>query len=92
MLLVSYDLNDHERPSAYDDVAKAIEENAKAHVRILYSQWLVDTDDNVQSWSDRLYGLIDANDRLFVAPVVTPYQGWLPQEAWDWLSDRVTDR
>ena len=41
VLLVSYDLYGKERPSAYADVKRQIQQNATAYMKPLYSQWLI---------------------------------------------------
>jgi hypothetical protein len=38
VLLISYDLNGHERPSAYADIRRVIEREATDFRRALYSQ------------------------------------------------------
>jgi hypothetical protein len=89
VLLISYDLNGHERPSAYAAVKKKIEEGATSWKRPLYSQWLVETTASSDNWVEHLKPVIDADDKLFVVRVQRPYQGWLPQEVWDWLNPRI---
>lgn len=89
VLLISYDLDGHERPSAYTAVRSAIEHHAQAWQRPLYSQWLVETTESPQTWADRLNKVIDQNDKLFVVRVQKPYQGWLPKVIWEWLRERL---
>jgi hypothetical protein len=91
VLLISYDLNGHERPSAYAAVKQAIESGAGAgnFKKILYSQWLVDTTDSCDTWSDRIQKVADSNDRWLVMKVTPNYQGWLSKEIWDWLRARL---
>lgn len=89
VLLISYDLRGRERPAAYDAVRDAIEQHAISYRRPLYSQWLVETGEEVNVWSDRLAQVADAGDSWLVMRVLTPYQGWLPGEVWDWLRERV---
>jgi hypothetical protein len=91
VLLISYDLNGHERPSSYTKVKNYIEEHARASIRPLYSQWFLDTSYSVGAWVKALRdnGLIDGNDRLFVCQIHKPYQGSLTQEQWAWLNARI---
>jgi len=89
VLLISYDLNGHERPSAYASVKKKIEDGAKSFRKPLYSQWLVETDASPDAWLEHLKPVIDANDRLFILRVQRPYSGWLDKEIWEWLSPRL---
>lgn len=92
VLLISYDLNGHERPVAYEAVRQVIESAARDFRRPLRSQWLVDTADSPDAWADRLYPVIDADDRLLICEVTSPNQGWLPNEIWIWLNARVGAR
>jgi hypothetical protein len=89
VLLISYDLNSHERPSSYESVRAVIARYAASARKPLYSQWLVETEDDPQLWSDRIRAVADSDDGWFVVRVQRPYQGWLPREIWDWLGARV---
>jgi hypothetical protein len=87
--LISYDLNGHERPEAYEAVKKVITTNADACIKPLYSQWFVSTDDSVGTWVDRLKAVTDRSDRLFVLKVQRPYQGLLTDTQWAWLKEHI---
>ena len=89
ILLISYDLNNHERPEAYKAVADMIKENATDYKKPLYSQWFVETDDSPTTWSDRMKDVADGDDSWFIVQVRKPYQGWLSKTFWDWLHDRI---
>ncbi|RNM11733.1 hypothetical protein [Nocardioides pocheonensis] len=89
ILLISYDLLGHERPSAYEAVKEVIEGSANSWKKPLYSQWFVETTDTVETWSERLKEVMDKGDKLLVIKVQAPYQGWLPKEIWPWLKERV---
>jgi hypothetical protein len=89
VLLISYDLNGHERPEAYDDVAHVIRTNAISYRKPLYSQWFVETNESCQSWHEKIKAVTDTNDHWFICPVGSTRQGWLPNETWDWLNART---
>lgn len=90
VLLISYDLIGRERPSAYEAVRRAIEANAPNNRKVLYSQWLVETTATPERWREALQGVIDSNDQLFIARVrANEYDGWLPEELWQWLRTYV---
>jgi hypothetical protein len=91
VLLISYDLNGHERPSSYTKVKNYIEKHAMSSIRPLYSQWFVETGSTPEQWLDALRSndLIDANDKLFICKVTRPYQGWLTEQQWEWLKPRI---
>jgi hypothetical protein len=87
--LISYDLNGHERPAAYEAVRQVIESAARDFRRPLRSQWLVNTAESADAWAHRLYPVLDADDRLLICEVTSPNQGWLPEDIWLWLNARV---
>ncbi len=91
VLLISYDLNREERPSAYEAVRRVIESNARSAVRPLYSQWWVETDESPDIWQRRLLNVMDSDDKLLINRMRPhpDHQGWLSQEHWDWLNRRV---
>jgi hypothetical protein len=89
VLLISYDLNNHERPSSYEAVRGVVERYAASARKPLFSQWLVETADDAQVWSDRIRAVAHSDDSWFVLRVFRPYQGWLPREIWVWLATRV---
>lgn len=89
VLLISYDLNQHERPRSYEQVRQLIEANAVSWQKPLYSQWLVETNEGADAWSARIRAVLDENDYLLVVQVRRPYQGWLPRGIWDWLNARM---
>jgi hypothetical protein len=92
VLLISYDLNGHERPSSYIAVKNYIEQHATSAIRPLYSQWFVETGYGPQAWVDALRdnNLIDSGDRLFICEIRRPYQGLLLTDPhWNWLNARI---
>jgi hypothetical protein len=89
VLLIIYDLNNHERPSGYQAVRAVIERYAASVRKPLYSQWFVETADDPQTWSERIQAVADPDDSWFVVRVQRPYQGWLPREIWNWLRARM---
>ena len=89
VILLSYDLNGHERPSTYEDVKEMIDRYAISTKKPLYSQWLIETEDTVQTWSDRMKAVTDEDDYWLIIKVQRPYQGWLPKAVWDWLDGRI---
>ena len=89
VLLISYDLNGRERPSAYAAVKTAIERNAISYRKPLFSQWLVETNHDPDAWVEMLRDVMDGDDGLFVLRVRAPDQGWIDRSIWTWLSTRV---
>jgi hypothetical protein len=54
----------------------------------LGSTWLVNTSLNAQQIWDRLAPYVDQNDHVLVIRIGRDYQGWLPNQAWDWINAR----
>jgi hypothetical protein len=89
VLLISYDLNGHERPSSYEAVHGVINGNSISFKHPLYSQWFVETEMEAQAWSDLIGTVTDEGDSWFVLRVTRPYQGWFPSDVWEWLRARM---
>lgn len=89
VILISYDLNKHERPEAYEKVKKMIEDSALDSRRPLYSQWFVETSSSLETWYDRMKKVTDNNDNFFIIQINRPYKGWLDGKIWPWLKDRI---
>ncbi|HIF9328495.1 TPA: hypothetical protein ACX6RL_000741 [Photobacterium damselae] len=55
----------------------------------LDSTWIIATDESpAQIWS-RLELFVDNNDNLLIMEVKNNSQGWLPQDAWEWINENV---
>lgn len=88
VLMLSYDLNGHERPEAYDEVEQMIADHAISAIKPLYSQWFIETNESLQAWHERMKVAADENDHWFIHPVSKPRQGWLSKSVWTWLDSR----
>lgn len=51
--------------------------------------WIVLRYDALAELAPKLRPLIFQSDRLLVMPAKGPADGWLPQEAWDWIQQNV---
>lgn len=60
--------------------------------RYLRSVWLVDTDMTVDQMTAKLLEHMREEDNLFIIGVQGPYQGWLPESAWQWLDKAAAER
>lgn len=89
IILISYDLKGSERPSSYEKVRVMIEQNSISYKRVLYSQWLVETDGSIENWHIRMKDAADSDDNWFLVQVRRPYKGWLPKSVWTWLRERI---
>lgn len=66
-----------------------ITENATSSTRPLFSQWLIETDDSIKEWHERMKVAADANDRWFICEVTSHHQGFLSKDAVKWLKDHL---
>lgn len=89
IIMISYDLNNFEKPQAYEDVANMIEKYAKDYRKPLLSQWFVETNDSVTTWNDRMKTVTDNDDNWFIVQIKHPYTGWLAKSFWEWMRPRI---
>ncbi len=83
---INYDLK---RPGQnYEALYEAIKNCGSSWWHFLGSTWLVDTSLDAKGVWDRIAPHVDNNDFFLVIGVTRDYQGWLPQEAWDWINSR----
>ena len=91
LLLISYDLSTRDRPAAYEAIKATIEAASGGRcMRPLYSQWLVKTEETIDTWVGRLQSHLSAADRLLILRVQGRTNGWLPNETWTWINARST--
>jgi hypothetical protein len=53
--------------------------------------WIVDTELTVDQMTVVLLEHLHTKDDLLIIGIQAPYQGWLPDDAWEWL-DKVTQK
>lgn len=84
---INYDLK---RPGQnYEALYEAIK-NCGEWWHFLGSTRLVDTSLRASGIWDRIAPHVDKNDFFLLIGVTSDYQGWLPQEAWDWINSRLS--
>lgn len=85
---ITYDLN---KPGQnYAGVYEAIKKLG-AWWHYLDSTWLVSTSLSAEQIWTRLDAVIDRSDRILVIRVCGDRQGWLDEEAWDWIRQHVSN-
>jgi hypothetical protein len=89
LLLISYDLDAPQRPNTYQQMHDAITAHTQDWLRPLYSQWLVVTNESVDTWAGWLQSLVQPQDRLLIVRVQGRTNGWLPDEMWAWINPRA---
>lgn len=86
---IGYDLKEGED---YQDLISEIKSLSIKWWHYLDSTWIVTTSLDVNQITDRLKEKMNLDhDRLLVMKTSTDRQGWLPEKAWDWIRDNVTD-
>ena len=87
LILVTYDLNHHEKWNDYKKLKDAINTYLN-NKKILYSVYIVKTNDTAQQVCDKLLPCIDENDRLFCTEIKSSTsQGRLSSELWKWIQE-----
>lgn len=88
VLLVTYDLNAPGKN--YEELYQEIKKLGPWW-HYLDSTWLVSTSLSPQDAWECLSKKVDKSDRVLIMRVTNSpaYSGWLTQEAWDWLGERV---
>lgn len=54
----------------------------------LRSVWIVDTEMTVDQMTKAIVKHLHPKDDLLIIGIHAPYQGWLPEDAWEWLDQR----
>lgn len=85
MILITYDIFDKTRDTAgLTDAIKSL----GAWWHHLSTIWLVDTNLTPQEVYEKLAPHLVLNDHQLIIRVHKDYFGWLPEEAWEWLSSK----
>lgn len=85
--LITYDLN--EEGQDYEALYKAIKSCCSSWCRFMKSAWFIETTSSEDEIRDCLLPVMDKNDLLFITKVSKQYKGWLTDDVWNWLKDRV---
>ncbi len=85
---IGYDLKEGED---YKDLIAEIKSLGTKWWHYLDSTWIVVTSLNANQITDQLKDKMKENDCLLVMKTTTKYQGLLPEKAWDWIHENVTD-
>ncbi len=83
---ISYDLKGTNRD--YSALISALQKMGRWW-HFLESTWLIATNETSAEIWKQLSSTIDKTDRLLIIEVRKNVQGWLPQEAWDWINTNV---
>lgn len=84
--LITYDLKSPGKDynALYDTI-----KSSTSWWHYLDSTWIIQTNQSIDYWSDKIRNVIDQND-LFIIINITkqPRQGWLKKEAWEWIREK----
>lgn len=84
LLLVTYEHKSAGRD--YTPFFEAIKTNANGWWHYLESVWIVNTDLSADAFAKKLFPHMTKSDRLLVVRVTREHQGWLTEDAWNWLN------
>src|SRR5690242_19808780 len=85
LLLVTFSLRNQLKD--YDSFFVTLRGNASQWCHYIEQTFLVRTPYDVQEFCNRLYPHMEKTDSLLVVKMDgAQRQGWLPQEAWDWMN------
>ena len=84
--LITYDKNLFK---SYQPLQQAIMSISEEWWHHLQNTWLIKTELNANQIFDRLKRTVSVNDRLLIIQIApnVDYQGYLPQDAWDWIAE-----
>ncbi len=84
--LITYDLKKPGRD--YNSLYETIK-SATSWWHYLESTWIVQTNQTVKEWSDKIRNVTDTNDSFLVVDITKqPRQGWLDKKAWEWIREK----
>ncbi|MGG7059874.1 hypothetical protein ACQPUZ_16535 [Clostridium tertium] len=83
--LVSYDLN--KSGQNYSKLYETLK-SFPSWCHYLDSTWMIESFTDSQTIYNKLKSCLDSNDYILVIKVTRDYYGWLPMEAWNWLSTK----
>ncbi len=52
--------------------------------------WLIASNDDINAVNERLARHLTQTDYWLIVRITQEYQGWLPQEAWEWLRQSIS--
>lgn len=84
VLLITYALNTPGKD--YNPLYNAIKGKSYNWWHYLDHTWIVSTKDPADDFAKQLYPFLTKLDRLLVVKITREHQGWLPNEAWEWLN------
>lgn len=72
----------------YTSFFDAVKNNSDYWWHYFPTTWIVATSHSADEYAKLLYPYMDKDDHLFVVRITKEQQGWMPQDAWEWLNDK----
>jgi hypothetical protein len=85
--MITYDLNS--TGQKYDEVIKAIKDSGSYWCTFWKSSFLIKSNLTPNQITDNIKPYLDSNDRLIVIEVLNNYQGWLTEEQWTFIREKI---
>jgi len=91
IILISYDLNQHDDINDYKKLIDTIESTAGEgnYAKPLYSQWFVDTSLTINQWNNILKSATDDNDSRMIVEIIRRPTGKYDKSAIVWINERL---
>jgi hypothetical protein len=86
-LLITAELKQTDRN--YEVFFTTLKNNSLYWWHYLEAIWIVQTPKTANEYANLLYPHMTDKDRLLVVKITKDHQGWLPKDAWDWLTART---
>jgi hypothetical protein len=90
LCLIVFELGDGSPAARREEIEARITATGAPYVKPTSGSWLVDSDDNVDSWAGRLSPPVGDSDRLLIVRIAHRANGWLEDEEWEWINERTS--
>lgn len=87
LLLVTFSLRNPAKD--YDSFFVALRGNSLQWLHYIEGTYVITTNYNPTELVSRLAPHIEATDSILIVPVTAPINGWLPPDAWDWITSQM---
>jgi len=87
LLLVTFALRNPQRD--YDSFFVTLRGNSAQWLHYIDSTIVVYTPYSPDALITRLMPHFERTDSVLIVPITSPINGWLPQEAWNWITERM---
>jgi len=88
--VISYDLPrglfGRSPQSLYNELAAS-----RGWCHYLEKTWLISTVESIENLYQRLSPHLDDRDKILITELTRTYYGALPDEAWEWIEERIRD-